>query len=105
MMRIEAVIRPDKKWKVRDALTEAGYPFTKYGSEGIGSQLGIKEIEGKPYRFEFLEKVTFVCVVKDEEVDRVCDLIAEAAYTGRPGDGKIFISRIEGIRKIRDMKG
>ncbi|WP_456474865.1 P-II family nitrogen regulator [Candidatus Pyrohabitans sp.] len=100
-MRIEAIVRREKKWEVAAALMKAGVPYTIFDVEGIGGQLGVTLVEGGLFQYPFHEKAAFIIVVPDEEVDRVCELIKKSAYTGKPGDGKIFVSEVKRSIKIR----
>ena len=102
MMRIEAIVRREKKWEVAEALMRAGIPYTIFDVEGIGGQLGITEVSGRMFQYPFHEKCAFIIVVPEEQVDRVCEVIKKSAYTGRPGDGRIFVSEVKRDIRIRD---
>ena len=103
MKRIEAVIKPFKLEDVKDALTEAGITgMTVSDVKGYGRQQGHSELyRGAEYVVDFLPKIKLDLVVAGEDVDNVVKLIADAAKTGKIGDGKIFVSSIERIIRIR----
>ena len=103
MKRIEAVIKPFKLEDVKDALTEAGITgMTVSDVKGYGRQQGHSELyRGAEYVVDFLPKIKLDLVVATEDVDNVVKLIADAAKTGKIGDGKIFVSAIERIIRIR----
>jgi len=101
--RIEAVIKPFKLEDVKEALTEAGITgMTVSDVKGYGRQQGHSELyRGAEYVVDFLPKIKIDLVVNGEDVDMVTKLIADAAKTGKIGDGKIFVSPIEKIIRIR----
>jgi nitrogen regulatory protein P-II 1 len=103
MKRIEAVIKPFKLEDVKEALTEAGITgMTVSDVKGYGRQQGHSELyRGAEYVVDFLPKVKVDLVVKEEDVDNVVSIITESARTGKIGDGKIFVSPIERIVRIR----
>jgi len=103
MKKIEAIIKPFKLEDVKEALTEAGITgMTVSEVKGYGRQQGHSELyRGAEYVVDFLPKVKIEVVVKDEDVDMVTQKIAEAARTGKIGDGKIFVSDIEKVIRIR----
>jgi len=103
MKRIEAVIKPFKLEDVKEALTEAGITgMTVSDVKGYGRQQGHSELyRGAEYVVDFLPKIKLDLVVSGEDVDNVVKLISEAAKTGKIGDGKIFVSPIEKIIRIR----
>lgn len=103
MKRIEAVIKPFKLEDVKDALTEAGITgMTVSDVKGYGRQQGHSELyRGAEYVVDFLPKIKLDLVVREDQVDEVVSLIAESARTGKIGDGKIFVSPIEKIIRIR----
>ena len=103
MKRIEAVIKPFKLEDVKDALTVAGITgMTVSDVKGYGRQQGHSELyRGAEYVVDFLPKIKLDLVVAEDQVDEVVALIAEAARTGKIGDGKIFVSPIEKIVRIR----
>ena len=103
MKKIEAVIKPFKLEDVKEALSEAGITgMTVSEVKGYGRQQGHSELyRGAEYVVDFLPKVKIEVVVKDEDADMVVEKIAEAAKTGKIGDGKIFVSDIEKVVRIR----
>ncbi|GGD98883.1 nitrogen regulatory protein P-II [Polymorphobacter glacialis] len=103
MKKIEAVIKPFKLDEVKEALHEVGVSgITVTEAKGFGRQKGHTELyRGAEYVVDFLPKVRLEVVVDDDQVDRVVEAIANAARTGRIGDGKIFVSAIESAVRIR----
>ncbi len=108
MVKIEAVLQPSKLDAVKDALLEAGIEgMTILEARGHGRQKGHTEFyRGREYTVDLLPKVKIEMVIRDELQDKAIDAINGAARTGRIGDGKIFISRIdEAIRIRNDERG
>lgn len=103
MKKIEAIIKPFKLDDVREALSEIGITgMTVCEVKGFGRQKGHTELyRGAEYMVDFLPKVKLDIVLADEDVDRAVDVIVEAAQTGKIGDGKIFVSDIERVVRIR----
>ena len=103
MKKIEAVIKPFKLDEVKEALHEVGVSgITVTEAKGFGRQKGHTELyRGAEYVVDFLPKVRLEVVVDDDQADRVVEAIANAARTGRIGDGKIFVSSIESAVRIR----
>jgi nitrogen regulatory protein P-II 1 len=103
MKKVEAIIKPFKLDEVKEALQEAGlHGITVTEAKGFGRQKGHTELyRGAEYVVDFLPKVKIELVLSDESVDRAVEAIRKAAQTGRIGDGKIFISNIEGAIRIR----
>lgn len=103
MKKIEAVIKPFKLEDVKDALAEMGITgMTVSEVKGYGRQKGHSELyRGAEYVVDFLPKVKMEMVVDDDQVDAVVDTVVEAARTGKIGDGKIFVSEIDKIVRIR----
>ncbi|MEC3949325.1 P-II family nitrogen regulator [Sphingobium sp. HWE2-09] len=103
MKKIEAIIKPFKLDEVKEALHEVGVSgITVTEAKGFGRQKGHTELyRGAEYVVDFLPKVKLEVVVDDSLADRVVEAICSAAQTGRIGDGKIFISAIEGAVRIR----
>ncbi|MBU3013306.1 P-II family nitrogen regulator [Poseidonibacter lekithochrous] len=103
MKKIEAVIKPFKLEDVKDALTEAGITgMTVSDVKGYGRQQGHSELyRGAEYVVDFLPKIKLELIVADEDVDSIIKLITDSAKTGKIGDGKIFVSNIEKIVRIR----
>ena len=103
MKKIEAIIKPFKLQDVKEALNEMGVQgMTVSEVRGFGRQRGHKETyRGAEYTVDFMPKVKMEVVVNDNEVDAAIAAICEAARTGQIGDGKIFISSLEGVVRIR----
>jgi nitrogen regulatory protein P-II 1 len=101
--KIEAVIKPFKLEDVKDALSQAGVTgMTVSDVKGYGRQQGHSELyRGAEYVVDFLPKIKLELIVADEDVDSIISVIIESAKTGKIGDGKIFISPIEKIVRIR----
>lgn len=99
MKLVRAFIRPEKEQEVVFALEGAGFPaVTKMSVFGRGKQKGVKVGD---VIYDELPKVLLLIVVKDEDVDKVVDVIKTRAYTGNFGDGKIFISPVEKAITVR----
>jgi len=104
MKKIEAIIKPFKLEEVKDRLLEAGIEgMTISEVKGYGRQQGHSELyRGAEYVIEFIPKVKIEIVVSTQEfADVAVKLITEAALTGKIGDGKIFVSEIEKVVRIR----
>ena len=103
MKKIEAIIRPFKLEDVKIALVNSGIVgMTVSEVRGFGRQKGqVERYRGSEFTVEFLQKLKVEVVVEDEKVNSVIDAIAEAAKTGEIGDGKIFISSIDSVIRIR----
>ena len=103
MKKIEAVIKPFKLEDVKDALAEAGVTgMTVSDVKGYGRQQGHSELyRGAEYVVDFLPKIKIELIVADEDVDSTIFVIIEAVRTGKIGDGKIFVSPVEKIVRIR----
>ncbi len=103
MKKIEAIIRPFKLEDVKVALVNLGIVgMTVSEVRGFGRQKGqVERYRGSEFTVEFLQKLKVEVVVADESVEGVLKAIAEAAKTGEIGDGKIFISSIESVVRIR----
>jgi nitrogen regulatory protein P-II 1 len=103
MKKIEAVIKPFKLDEVKEALHEVGLQgITVVEAKGFGRQKGHTELyRGAEYVVDFLPKVKIEVVCEDAVVERAVEAIINAARTGRIGDGKIFISTIEEVIRIR----
>ncbi len=103
MTRVEAIIRPLKLDDVKsalDALEIRGLTVTEV--RGYGKQKGLSErYRGSEYTISLLHKVRIETVVEDHLVDRVVEAVCEAAYTGEIGDGKIFLSPVADVVRIR----
>ncbi len=103
MKKIEAIIKPFKLDDVKDALTEVGAEgLTVTEVKGFGRQKGHTELyRGAEYVVDFLPKIKIDVVVDDDKVEAVLEKIAEAAGTGKIGDGKIFVTPVEEVIRIR----
>jgi nitrogen regulatory protein PII len=103
MKKIEAIIRPFKLEDVKIALVNAGIVgMTVSEVRGFGRQKGqVERYRGSEFTVEFLQKLKLDIVVDDEKVDTVVNAIQDAARTGEIGDGKIFVSSIESVIRIR----
>lgn len=103
MKKIEAIIKTFKLEEVRQALDEIGVNgITLTEVKGSGRQKGIKEVyRGAEYHIPFLQKLKLEIVVNNDLVEKVISVIQEKAQTGEIGDGKIFISAIEEVVRIR----
>lgn len=103
MKKIEAIIRPFKLDEVKIALVNAGIVgMTVSEVRGFGRQKGQTErYRGSEYTVEFLQKLKIEIVVEDSQVDQVVEKVISAARTGEIGDGKIFVTPVEKIIRIR----
>jgi nitrogen regulatory protein P-II 1 len=103
MKKIEAIIKPFKLDEVKDALHEVGLQgITVTEAKGFGRQKGhTEQYRGAEYVVDFLPKVKIEVVCEDGVVERAVEAIITAARTGRIGDGKIFVSNIEEVIRIR----
>jgi nitrogen regulatory protein P-II 1 len=104
MQKIEAVIQPSKLDAVKEALIEAGVEgITILEARGHGRQKGHTEFyRGREYSVDVLPKIKLEIVLADAQVERAVQAILTAARSGRIGDGKIFISRVEEAIRIRN---
>jgi nitrogen regulatory protein P-II 1 len=103
MKKIEAIIKPFKLDEVKEALQEAGLQgITVTEAKGFGRQKGHTELyRGAEYVVDFLPKVKIEVVLGDDAVEAAIEAIRKAAQTGRIGDGKIFVSNVEEVIRIR----
>ena len=103
MKKIEAIIKPFKLDEVKEALQELGVQgMTVIEAKGYGRQKGQTELyRGAEYVVDFLPKIKIEVVVADDQLARAMDAIASSARTGRIGDGKIFVSDILDVMRIR----
>jgi nitrogen regulatory protein P-II 1 len=103
LKKIEAIIKPFKLDDVREALSDIGITgMTATEVKGFGRQKGHTELyRGAEYAVDFLPKVRIEIVVTEAQVDACLEAITEAARTGKIGDGKIFVSAIETVVRIR----
>jgi nitrogen regulatory protein P-II 1 len=104
MTKIEAIIQPSKLDAVKEALLEIGVEgMTILEVRGHGRQKGHTEIyRGREYTVDLLPKIKLELVLSEEIVERVIDTIVSVTRTGRIGDGKIFLSRIDEVIRIRN---
>jgi len=103
MKKIEAIIKPFKLDEVREALSEIGVSgLTVAEVKGFGRQKGHTELyRGAEYVVDFLPKIKVELIIADSLVDRAIDAIVKAARTGKIGDGKIFVTSVEQVVRIR----
>lgn len=103
MKKIEAIIKPFKLEDVKDALTEAGITgMTVSDVKGYGRQQGHSELyRGAEYVVDFLPKIKIELIVDERSVDETIRIITEAARTGKIGDGKIFVTPVQRVVRIR----
>jgi nitrogen regulatory protein P-II 1 len=103
MKKIEAIVKPFKLDEVREALSEVGVTgLTVTEVKGFGRQKGHTELyRGAEYVVDFLPKMKVEVVVKDADVERCIEAIVRAAKTGKIGDGKIFVTPVEQVVRIR----
>ena len=103
MKQITAIIKPFKLEEVRESLADVGVSgLTVTEVKGFGRQKGHTELyRGAEYVVDFLPKVKIEVEVKDEDVERCIDAVIRAAKTGKIGDGKIFVTPVEQVVRIR----
>ena len=103
MKKIEVIIKPFKLEDVKDALVEIGITgMSVYDVKGYGRQQGHSELyRGAEYVVDFLPKIKLDIVVKDDMVETAINAIVNSAKTGKIGDGKIFVSSLEEVVRIR----
>ncbi len=103
MKKIEAIIKPFKLDEVKEALQEVGIQgITVLEAKGFGRQKGHTELyRGAEYVVDFLPKVKLEVVLEENDVERAVEAVKTAAETGRIGDGKIFISTVDEVIRIR----
>ena len=103
MKKIEAIIKPFKLDEVREALSDVGVTgLTVTEVKGFGRQKGHTELyRGAEYVVDFLPKIKIEIVIADESVELAIEAIIKAARTGKIGDGKIFVSPVEQVVRIR----
>ncbi len=103
MKKVEAIIKPFKLDDVREALSEVGITgMTATEVKGFGRQKGHTELyRGAEYVVDFLPKVKIELVVRDDQLDPSIEAITGAARTGKIGDGKIFVTTVERVIRIR----
>ena len=103
MKKIEAIVKPFKLDEVRESLSEVGITgLTVTEVKGFGRQKGHTELyRGAEYVVDFLPKIKVEVVLGDDMVDQAVEAIVKAAHTGKIGDGKIFVSPVEQVIRIR----
>ncbi|EWH12169.1 nitrogen regulatory protein P-II [Catenovulum agarivorans DS-2] len=103
MKKVEAIIKPFKLDDVREALAEIGITgMTVTEVKGFGRQKGHTELyRGAEYNVDFLPKVRLDIVLSDDQVERCLDTIVKVAQSGKIGDGKIFVTDVERVIRIR----
>lgn len=103
MKKIEAIIKPFKLDEVKDRLNDMGiHGLTITEVKGFGRQKGHTELyRGAEYVVDFLPKIKLEIIVADDRVEEILGAVTESAQTGRIGDGKIFVSQIEEVIRIR----
>jgi nitrogen regulatory protein P-II 1 len=106
MTKLEAIVQPSKFEAVKEVLTELGVQgMTISDVRGHGRQKGHTEVyRGREYSVDLLPKVKIELVLADEMVDAAVEAIVKTASTGRIGDGKIFLSRVEQVIRIRNQE-
>ena len=103
MKLVAAIIKPYRLDDVREALSEIGVTgMTVYEVKGFGRQKGHTELyRGAEYVVDYIPKVKLEIAIADDQVDAVVDAIVEAAKTGKIGDGKIFVTPLESVVRVR----
>jgi nitrogen regulatory protein P-II 1 len=103
LKKVEAIIKPFKLDEVKEALNEVGIQgITVSEVKGFGRQKGHTELyRGAEYVVDFIPKIKMEIIVSDEIVSKVVETIEQAAKTGRIGDGKIFVTSVEEVIRIR----
>ena len=103
MKLVTAVVKPHRVEEVKEALREIGVNgLTTTDVEGFGRQRGHTEVyRGAEYQVDFVPKVRVEVVVDDDEVDGIVDAIVEAARTGKIGDGKLWVTEVDRVVRIR----
>lgn len=103
MKKIEIITRPSKLEDVKEALTDTGVQgMTVTNVRGFGRQLGHKEVyRGSEYRVDFIDKVKIDVVAAADKVPQILTVVQKAAKTDKIGDGKIFVSPVEEVVRIR----
>jgi nitrogen regulatory protein P-II 1 len=103
MVKIEAIIRPEKLEALVDQLSELGYSGLHYTDiQGHGRQKGMKELfRGREYEIKFMPKIKIEIVTTDDKTEVIVDAILKIARTGKIGDGKIFLSPVSDAVRVR----
>jgi nitrogen regulatory protein P-II 1 len=103
LSKIECIIKPFKLEEVKEALTQFGVSgLTVYEVKGFGRQRGHKEIyRGTEYKVDFIPKLKIELLIASEQVDDALEVISKAAKTGAIGDGKVFVTSVDTVLRIR----
>ena len=103
MKKLEVIIRPERLEVVRQAMEAVGYPgITLTEAEGHGKQKGMtQQWRGETYRVAFLPKMKLEIVIADADLEKTIQAVTKAARTGAVGDGKIFVSDVRDVVRIR----
>ncbi len=103
MKKIEAIVRPEKLDEVKRALEASGYPgITITQIEGHGKQKGVtQQWRGEVYKVDLLPKTKVEIVASDRDLEKIISAIQKAAGTGNVGDGKVFVSNVDEVIRIR----
>jgi nitrogen regulatory protein P-II 1 len=103
LVKVECIIKPFKLEEVKEALTQFGVSgLTVYEVKGFGRQRGHKEIyRGTEYKVDFIPKLKIELLIDEAQADQAVEAIVTAAKTGAIGDGKVFITPVESITRIR----
>src|SRR3972149_619411 len=103
MVKIEAIIRPEKLEALVDRLSELGYSGLHYTEvQGHGRQKGMKELfRGREYEIKFVPKIKIEIVTTEKKTDVIVDAVLKIAATGKIGDGKVFISPVSDAIRVR----
>jgi nitrogen regulatory protein PII len=106
MKKIEAIIKPFKLDEVKEQLNAKGaYGITVTEVKGFGRQKGHTEMyRGAEYTVDFLPKTKLEIAIKDDQLEEILDVIIKAAQTGRIGDGKVFVSTLHEVVRIRTQE-
>jgi nitrogen regulatory protein P-II 1 len=100
MVKIEAIIKPFRLTEVQEALVKIGMTVSEV--RGFGRQKGhMEHYRGSEYRVDFVSKLMIMVVIPEDQLGDVMQAIQKAAFTGEIGDGKIFVSRLEAVMRIR----
>ncbi len=103
MKKLEIIVKPGKSSVVREAIEAAGFSgITVSQAEGHGTQKGLSKAQGEGnYRLELVPKMRLEVILPDSAVEPVIEAVIKAARTGQPGDGKIFVSDVKDVVRIR----
>ena len=106
MTKVEAIVRPNRFEAVKEALIKMGIPgITVSEVRGHGRQKGHTEVfRGREYDVDLLPKVKLELILKDDVVEQAINAILDSAYTGKIGDGKIFLYKVDGAVRIRSKE-